>query len=63
MQDLTPEQLFEVAKQGADAAGRRLDETLERFRNYNDGTEADILCMIDDWAEERDELAAMNGEG
>jgi hypothetical protein len=53
MQDLTPEQLFEVAKQGADAAGRRLDETLERFRCYNNGTEEDILDMIDDWAEEK----------
>jgi len=34
-------------------ADKRLNETLERFRNYNDGSEEDILCMIDDWAEEK----------
>lgn len=34
-------------------ADKRLNETLERFRNYNNGTEEDILEMIDDWAEEK----------
>ena len=38
-------------------ADKRLNETLERFRNYNNGTEADILEMIDDWAAEREGMS------
>jgi len=36
---------------------RKLNETLERFRNYNNGTEEDILEMIDDWAAEREGMS------
>ncbi len=54
---LSPSQLM------AAEADRRLNETLERFRCYNNGTEEDILDMIDDWQAEKDELANMNGEG
>lgn len=32
------------------------NEMLENFRCYNNGTEEDILDMIDDWAEEREGL-------
>lgn len=38
-------------------ADKRLNETLERFRNYNDGSEEDILCMVADWAEEREGMS------
>jgi hypothetical protein len=38
---------------------RKLNETLERFRYYNNGTEEDILDMIDDWQAEKD---AINNE-
>jgi hypothetical protein len=41
---------------------RGWNETVEKFRYYNDGSEEDILEMIDDFAAERDELADMNGE-
>ena len=33
------------------------NEMLERFRNYNNGSEEDILCMIDDWAVEREGMS------
>ena len=38
-------------------ADKRLNETLEKFRWYNDGSEADILEMIDDWAAEREGMS------
>ncbi len=50
-QQLSPSQLM------AAEADRRLNETLEKFRWYNDGTEADILEMIDDWAAEREGMS------
>ena len=39
-----------------DIADKRLNETLERFRHYNDGTDDDILEMVDDWLDEKDAL-------
>jgi|APCry1669188970_1035186.scaffolds.fasta_scaffold142434_3 hypothetical protein len=62
MQNLTPEQPLASASMREEVL-RGWNETVNKFRWYNNGSEEDILEMIDDFAAERDELANLNKKG